>query len=80
MDFGEPCFEGSSGDLYVGFSTFANQKKIVRRIQFLDLLIEKFSKDLPILIEIISNRHIFLIDFLQSLGFGNPIKFLKIPH
>ena len=66
IDFGELCFEGSVGDLYVGFSTFANEKKIVRRIQFLDLLIKKFSKELPILIEIISNRHIFLIDFFTK--------------
>ena len=77
IDFGELCFEGASGDLYVGFSTFANQKKIVRRIQFLDLLIEKFSKDLPILIEIISNRHIFLIDFFTKFRFWKSDKVFK---
>ena len=77
IDFDEFRFEGSAGDLYVGFSTFANEKKIVRRIQFLDLLIERFSKELPILIEIISNRHIFLIDFFTKYKVWKSDKIFK---
>ena len=77
IDFDEFRFEGSAGDLYVGFSTFANEKKIVRRIQFLDLLIKRFSKELPILIEIISNRHIFLIDFFTKYKVWKSDKIFK---
>ena len=77
IDFDELCFEGSSGDLYVGFSSFGKEKKIVRRIQFLDLLIEKFSRNIPVSIEIISNRHIFLIDFFTKFKVWKSDKFFK---
>ena len=77
IDFGDLCFDRSAEDIYVGFSTFGSEKKIVRRIQFLNLLIEKFSGDIPISIEIISNRHIFLIDFFTKFKVWKSNKIFK---
>ena len=77
IDFSELAFWGTVGNLYVGFSSFGNEKRTIRRIRFLDYLVEKYCRDNSTSIEIISNRQIFTITFFTKFKFWKSHKILK---
>ncbi len=76
-DFSERSLGESVTNLYVGFSSFGDETQVVRRIKFLDFLIEKYSSDRSTLIEIISNRQIFTITFFTKFKFWKSEKVFK---